>query len=736
MDDTASRGQRIAQRFELDAPLADVGLGECWSARDLQRPDSPAQVEFLCAPSPSGAATREAFDGLITRLRPVSNPGILGVLAGGETDGRLYMVTERLEGRSLANWLGGHRQAGTRPGVTVVQRIFDKACNAVQFAHAVAPQPVVHRALTPRSILLRRVSPGQHHVKVGDFGLAPFSPGATVGSIGAWWEYQAPEQHGGRWNEPPTADVFALAVILVEMLSLSAMPRAEGRETWWQYIKESRAQALDRLVTLREDVPRGVWEVIAAAMKLSPKERTPSVQRFQRALRDAWQAAGEWQPTAGNEAEPPVPTSLGDASSLVRSAPGGGARSATVIDGWQAAERRQEPAPAQRASQPNPAPSRPSRPDPTPPRPSMPDLAPPRPSMPDYAAARPTPPPFTPPVSPAATVPMPAATLPAPAMHAARPVSESTEMIDLARHGAFVRSTPDAQVRQDSTMALDLSSLDPSAYGTLGLPQGGAASLFGESFEGDSDLDPALGTQVMSQGLGGGTEPPPPPHTYEDGGRSDPSNTTRAIDTAEAFAQLELQAQRRPPPEVLATLKAPVRARGFNPVAPKRDDSDLRATNQMQRVRPATIAPSGFISPLASPADASGDPFARDSLAGDPFGGDPFSTSTPSSPPSQPPVEPTMAVPIEALMAGAYPQYGAANAMPPLHPSMPGPQPQPLPPMHTAFAMGAPARTSESMPTQPPARTIAGQPAWILIAIAVLLIVSVGASAFLLAGGR
>ena len=355
--------------------------------------------------------------------------------------------------------------------------------------------------------------------------------------------------------------------------------------------------------------------------------------------------------------------------------------------------------------------------------------------MPDFAAARPTPPPFTPPVSPAATVPMPAVTVPMPAMHAARPVSESTEMIDLARHGAFVRSTPDAQVRQDSTMALDLSSLDPSAYGQLGLPHGGAASLFGESFEGDSDLDPALGTQVMSQGLGGGTEPPPPPHSYEDGGRSDPSNTTRAIDTAEAFAQLELHAQRRPPPEAMATLKAPVRGRGFNPVTPKRDETDLRATNQMQRVRPATIAPTGFISPLANPADASGDPFARDSFAGDPFAGDPFSNAAPSSPPSQPPVEPTMAVPIEALMAGAYPSYGAApNAMPPLHPSMPGPLP--LPPMHTAFAMGAPARTSESLPTQPPARTIAGQPAWIMIAIGVLLIVSVGASAFLLAGGR
>lgn len=320
-------------------------------------------------------------------------------------------------------------------------------------------------------------------------------------------------------------------------------------------------------------------------------------------------------------------------------------------------------------------------------------------------------------------------------MPAARPVSESTEMIDLARHGAFVRETPDAQVRQDSTMALDLSSLDPSAYGKLGLPQGGAASLFGESFDGDSDLDPALGTQVMSQGLGGGTEPPPPPYTYEDGGRSDPSNTTRAIDTAEAFAQLELQAQRRPPPEAMATLKAPVRSRGFNPAAPKRDDSDLRATNQMQRVRPATIAPTGFSSPLANPADASGDPFARDSFAGDPFAGDAFASSPPSQPPSQPPVEPTMAVPIEALMAGAYPPYGAApSSMPALHPSMPGSQP--LPPMHTAFAMGAPARTSESLPTKPPARTIAGQPAWLMIAIGVLLVVCIGASAFLLAGGR
>jgi hypothetical protein len=707
---TASRGQRIAQRFELDSLLSDVGLGECWSAQDLQRPDSPAQVEFLSPPGASGAATREAFDALVARLRPVSNPGILGVLGGGETDGRLFVVTERLEGRSLANWLGGHRQAGTRPGLTVVQRLFDKACNAMQFAHAVAPQPVVHRALTPRSILLRRVSPGQHHVKVGDFGLAPFSPGARAGSIGAWWEYQAPEQHGGRWNDPPTADVFALAVVLVEMLSLAAMPRAEGRETWWQFIKESRGNALDRLVMLRDDVPRGVWEVIAAAMKLSPKERTPSVQRFQRALRDAWQAAGEWQTTAGTESEPPVPTSLGDASSLVRSAPGGGARAAPVIDGWQAAERRQAP-----------------------------DPMPARPSMPDPMPAGPPAPTFTPPVKSAPAMPR-AAMTPAPP---ARPVPESAGMIDLARHGAFMQGSQDAQARQDSTMALDLSSLDPQSYGSPGMPYGGApshpgASLFGESFEGDSDLDPSLGTQVMSQGVRGGTEPPPA--SYDDVPPPDASNTTRAIDTAEAFAQLDAHARRKPPPEAMATLKAPVRrAGGFDPTAPRQDrsrDPDLRATTVMKAARPPTLAPGGFVSPAAGAlSDASGDPFARDSFADDPFADDPFANASPSSPP----VEPTMAVPIEAMLAGAQLPYGhgapaGAHAMSALRPSMS--DPMALPPMHTPFAMGAPPRVSESPPSRAPAATILGQPAWIMITIGVLIVVSVGASAFLLAGGR
>ena len=58
------------------------------------------------------------------------------------------------------------------------------------------------------------------------------------------------------------------------------------------------------------------------------------------------------------------------------------------------------------------------------------------------------------------------------------------------------------------------------------------------------------------------------------------------------------------------------------------------------------------------------------------------------------------------------------------------------PPMHTPFAMGAPPRDTESRPAPAPSATILGQPAWIMISLALVLVVSVGAAAFLLAGGR
>ena len=511
--DGPSTGDRIGGRFILGAPLPDFGLGECFVATDPMRPDAPVQLAFLGPAVPGSACSRERFDAVIATLRPMSNPGILGVLGGLEDRGRLVAITERFEGRSLAHWLAGHRDAGTRPGHTTAQRLFDRVCSAVQVAHGIVPQAVLHRALSPRSVMVRRVGGGQHHVKVGDFGLAPFSLGARAGSIGAWWEYQAPEQHGGRWTDGPPADVFALAVMLVELLSSTPLPRPEGRETWWQFVKESRGAVLDRLVRLDATVPRGVWEVVAQALNPSPKERIASVQRLQRALREAWQAAGEWQTGAETEAEPPTPQ--GFTSAAVRGAVQGARPSVEAIEGWRSPERAQ-PAPTT-----SPTPSvavqgvDPAR---------APGLVPPRVA----------------PVFAPATVPMPAMN------PMAAPLPDMPFM------------TP-----SEHTQALDLSAVSASAFTAPAVVDDIRATMQQPRYAAPRPLlDVDRGTEVMSAPLAASVAA----EAFDDVPAPDPANATRAMDTSAAFVVRDLYA-RELHSDVVATMK-PAPRTAPRPVAP------------------------------------------------------------------------------------------------------------------------------------------------------------------------
>lgn len=333
MEPTSTRGTRVANRYELAAPLPDLGISEAWTARDLH--GGEVRVTLLGSMTP---ALTETLGVVFARLRPLSNPGVVGTTDAGVFEGRGFAVSEPVDGRTLANWLEGHRQAGTRPGFGVVQRLFDKVASALVSAHAAG---VVHGALSPRCIVLKRVGQGQHHVRVCDLGLGPFT--VNLQTTPSWFDYQAPEQRGPRAEDGAAVDVFAATVILIEMLTLAAGPRPDARDTWAQFSRDAKGTGIaDRLSALRNDVPRPVWDVVATGLAASAKERGASIQRLQRALREAWTAVGEWDRSAFAEPDPPMP----DPSRvrvLQAPAPQRARSSATVIEGWQSAERAQAP---------------------------------------------------------------------------------------------------------------------------------------------------------------------------------------------------------------------------------------------------------------------------------------------------------------------------------------------------------------------------------------------------------
>src|SRR5262249_43348018 len=132
-------------------------------------------------------------------------------------DGSIYVVMERLYGRSLADKLA--REFLVAPGFAIP--VFIGVCRALAAAHA---KGVVHRDLKPGNVFILNEPSGTivpERIKVLDFGMSKFlaaesltQAGYTLGTP----EYMAPEQCIGAPVEPRT-DLYAFGVLMYEALT-------------------------------------------------------------------------------------------------------------------------------------------------------------------------------------------------------------------------------------------------------------------------------------------------------------------------------------------------------------------------------------------------------------------------------------------------------------------------------------------------------------------------------------
>jgi serine/threonine protein kinase len=155
---------------------------------------------------------------MIARLQ---HPGIVEVYDHGySTDGRPFVVLERLVGESLKDRL----RRGRLPEDHIV--IFTRQlAEALDAAHR---SGIVHRDLKPSNIYLVAdpASPCGERIKILDFGIAKSTawtgvtgPGIVLGTPA----YMAPEQARGRRRLDGRADIYALGVVMYVMAT-GALP--------------------------------------------------------------------------------------------------------------------------------------------------------------------------------------------------------------------------------------------------------------------------------------------------------------------------------------------------------------------------------------------------------------------------------------------------------------------------------------------------------------------------------
>ncbi|HVO50935.1 MAG TPA: protein kinase [Thermoanaerobaculia bacterium] len=215
-----SPGVRLGP-YEILAPLGAGGMGEVFRARDT-RLGRQVAVKILPDAVSQDPARVSRFETEARALATLSHPNILSIHDFGRSDGRLFTVTELLEGETLRDRMGGEPVVW-RKAAEIAASIADGLASA----HAAG---IVHRDLKPENVFL--TSDGR--TKVLDFGLArvasPVSDSADTltspspvrasvdGEIVGTLSYMAPEQLRSL-KVDGRADIFALGCVLYEMLA-------------------------------------------------------------------------------------------------------------------------------------------------------------------------------------------------------------------------------------------------------------------------------------------------------------------------------------------------------------------------------------------------------------------------------------------------------------------------------------------------------------------------------------
>ena len=202
-------GTRLGQ-YEI---LGQLGRGGMATVYRAYQPTLEREVALKVLPEDlvGQPGFKARFHREAVAVARLKHPNILSVYDHGEQDGVTYIVSELVEGGTLAERLGAPIQ------LEYCIRILRPIADALDYAHG---EGVVHRDVKPSNILLdRRGAP-----ILADFGLARVAENAgderltQTGALLGTPTYMAPEQCTGREAGPP-ADVYALAVIAFEMIT-------------------------------------------------------------------------------------------------------------------------------------------------------------------------------------------------------------------------------------------------------------------------------------------------------------------------------------------------------------------------------------------------------------------------------------------------------------------------------------------------------------------------------------
>ena len=260
----------LADRYELGSVLGEGGMARVYRGVDRQLRRAVA-VKVLAAPFDRDRSFVERFRREARAAAGLSHPNIVAVFDSGSDDGTHFIVTELVEGETLADRL---RRDGPMPPEETVAVAVDVA-RALAAAHE---RGLIHRDIKPGNVML--LPDGR--VKVVDFGIARAAGSDTLTGTGVVLgssAYISPEQAGSQPVDE-RADLYALGCVLYEMVTGHVPFRADTPiATMYRHVNED-APAPSTIVPVQAELEA----IVMRCLEKDPKRRFASAAELEATL--------------------------------------------------------------------------------------------------------------------------------------------------------------------------------------------------------------------------------------------------------------------------------------------------------------------------------------------------------------------------------------------------------------------------------------------------------------------